>query len=658
MASPAWTGVPGRVWRMCLVIAVAGSVAGCVGMPSNGPAAEFTPSAQSTQPDSNVSVPYASGPSPNDSPQQIVEGFLVASGSDPAYSAVAGEYLAGSAARTWNPSSVKVFGTLNPSDSVPMSAGPHGMPRASVTVTGSVQAAFTGSDRYISAQALGQATVTYQFYLVKVDGLWRISNPPPYRMLDEPDFLYYYKAQDLYFVDQSDQALVPDPVFVPLGGTQTQLVTGLVDALADKPATPWLAGPASQGVAGPADTEFPAGTKVVSVTVDGTTATVDLGGAAAGTGSQTRELISAQLVWTLTGSPASPSTIQSVVLEIDGKQFTPAAPLPCPGERVLGFFQTQATYQCLNPYLSAPASFYYVNQGQSWSRCGSESQAARQGSIGAVLPLVGRTGAFTNPQCATGRYVSETSPSPPPVQPPVLRAVSMAAVSPDGKYLAIVPPGKNALYIGRLSGAAASFPGTPRLAQPGITAMSWDRDDNLWVAVGGNIFMLQAADTSYEQANFPGGDVSGLSVAPDGVRIAVIVSGSGSGRELELGAINQSGPSTPIQRGAPSATLSISAGAPLGASLTDPVALTWYGADDLIVLNHAGTGTALWEVPVDGQPATQSQITPAGMVSITADGPANVLVAGLSGNQLAVSTGLEGPWQTLDQQGQDPAYPG
>ena len=660
MASPAWTRVPARVWRICLVIVVAGSVAGCVGMPSNGPAAEFTPSAQSTQPDSNVSVPYPSGPSPTESPQQIVEGFLVASGSDPAYSAVAGEYLTGSAARDWNPSSVKVFGTLTVPASVP--AGPHGAPRASVTVTGSVQAEFTGSDRYISPQPTGQATVTWPFQLVKADGLWRISNPPSYRMLDEPDFLYYYKAQDLYFVDQSDQALVPDAVFVPLGGTQTQLVTGLVDALAAKPATSWLAGPASQDVPGPADTEFPAGTKVLSVTVDGTTATVDLGGAAAGTDSQTRELISAQLVWTLTGSPASPSTIQSVVLEIDGKQFTPTAPLPCPGERVLGFFQTQATYQCLNPYLSAPASFYYVNQGQSWSRCGSESQAARQGSIGAVLPLVGRTGAFTNPQCATGRYVSETSLSQPLVQPPVLRAVSMAAVSPDGKYLAIVPPGQNALYIGRLSGAAASFPGRPRLTQPGITAMSWDRDDNLWVAVGGNIFMLQATGTGYEQANFPGEDVTGLSVAPDGVRIAVIVSGSGSGtgsgRELEIGAINQSGPSTPIQRGAPSATLSISAGPPLGASLTDPVALTWYGADDLLVLKHARAGTALWEVPVDGQSATQLQNTPQGMISITADGPANVLVAGLSGNQLAVSTGLEGPWQPLDQQGQDPAYPG
>jgi hypothetical protein len=76
------------------------------------------------------------------------------------------------------------------------------------------------------------------------------------------------------------------------------------------------------------------------------------------------------------------------------------------------------------------------------------------------------------------------------------------------------------------------------------------------------------------------------------------------------------------------------------------------------VLDQARTGNALWQVPVDGQPATGLQITPARTMAITADGPANVLVAGLSGNQLAVSTGLEGPWQILGAPGQDAAYPG
>ena len=46
------------------------------------------------------------------------------------------------------------------------------------------------------------------------------------------------------------------------------------------------------------------------------------------------------------------------------------------------------------------------------------------------------------------------------------------------------------------------------------------------------------------------------------------------------------------------------------------------------------------------------------MTSITAAGAANVLVAGLSDGNLAVSTGLEGPWYQLGEPGQNPAYPG
>jgi Lipoprotein LpqB beta-propeller domain/Sporulation and spore germination len=640
MASQARTRLS-RVWRMCLVTAAAGAVAGCVSMPGGGPAVEFTPSPQSTQQQNNFSLPYASAPQPNAAPLKIVEGFLAASGSDPAYSAVAAEYLAGSAARDWNPGSVKVLSSVTVTDSGPMApAAPHGALRASVSVTGSVQAAFSGSDRYISAQDPGPATVGYKFVLVKVGGQWRISDPPPFRMVNENDFPSFYRAQDLYFVNQSDQALVPDPVFVPLGASEEQLVTDLVDALTAKPATPWLADAV--------DTEFP-GKITVGVTVDGATATVNLGGAAELRNTKTRELISAQLVWTLTGSPAGPSGIQSVVLEIDGQPFIPPAP-PCPGGRVQGSFQTQATYQCDNPYQSAPGSFYYVNQGQSWSRCGSVSYA-RQASIGSVLPVVGRSGTFNRPQCASGRYVSVTSGAPLLSSPQPLRAVSMTAVSPDGKYLAIVTPGKGALYIGKLSGNAASFPGTARLPGPGITALSWDRSDNLWVAQNGNVFMLRAAGASAEPALFYGEngfsteDVSDLSVAPDGVRIALIVRASGPGRQLEVAAIDQSGSQAPGQPGAPLVVHPlISTGVSLETSLADPVALTWYGADDLIVLDHARAENALWQVPVDGQPATGLQITPSGTISITADGPANVLVAGLSGNQLAVSTGLEGPW--------------
>jgi hypothetical protein len=637
---------------MGLLIAVVGTmvgtVAGCVGMPSNGPAAEFTASPQSTQQENNFTGPLSpAGPTPNETPSQIVTGFLFASASYPTYSRVAGEYLVGSAARTWNPSSVTVyssFDTTNHGSLAP--AVPHGAPRAWVDVTVTAQSTLSGPGPYVSAQGL--PVPPYRFTLVQVGGQWRIQNPPAFRMVNENDFQYYYKAQDLYFFDQADSTLVPDPVFVPLGASPQTLASNLVNALIAKPTTPWLAGAA--------DSEFPAGTSV-SVAVDGATATVDLGGAAAGASAGTRLLMAAQLVWTLTGSPASPSSIQSVVLEIDGKQFVPASP-PCgAGSGQGSSFQTQAVYRCYNPYLPAPASFYYVDRQRLWSRCGAAS-AAQNGSIGPAIPLVGRTGAFSAPQCSGGPYVSVTSPAAPPAQSSTLPPLSMAAVSPDERFLAIVSPGRDALYIGALSGDAASFPKSPRISATGITAMSWGTDDDLWVAQGGVIYLVRASGTGEVEVLFTGGNVSDLSVAPDGVRIAVIVSGSASGHELKLAAINQGGQQPAGQRGAPSEHPSISPGVQLGASASDPVALTWYGADNLVVLNQASSGNALWEVPVDGQSAQGPLVTPPGTISITAAGPANDLVAGLSGTRLAISADLEGSWQTLGEQGENPAYPG
>ena len=639
--------------RVGLLIAVVGSVAGCVGMPSNGPAAEFTATPQTTQQQNNFTGPLApSGPTPNQTPSEIVTGFLLASPSYPTYSRAAAEYLTGAAARTWNPSSVTVYSTFNTTSHGTMApAGPHGAPRAWVDITVNVQAVLSGPGQYVSAQAQGQPQTMPPFTLVKVDGQWRIQNPPQLRMVSGEDFSHYYKAQDLYFFDQPDANLVPDSVFVPLGVSPQTLATNLVSALIAKPTTPWLAGAA--------DSEFPLGTKVVGqgVIIDGATATVDLGGAAASASASTRVLMAAQLVWTLTGSPASPSSVQSVVLEIDGKQFVQSSP-PCTNGPSPGSFQTQAAYLCYNPYLPASASFYYVDQQQSWSRCGAVS-AAQNGFIGRAIPLVGHSGAFSASRCGSGPNVSVTSPATPPAQPRSLRPLSMAAVSPDGKFLAVVSPDQDALYIGALPGNAASFPGTSRLKGAGITAISWGTDDDLWVAQGGSIFEVPATSTGDRQAKFAGGYVSDLSVASDGVRIAVIVSGNGQGPQLKIAAINlNSQQTTTGHLTAPSVRPLISVGVQLGeASVTDPMALTWYGADDLIALNQAGSGSALWEVPVDGQSA-QGLLTPPGTISITADGPANVLVAGLTGTRLAVSTGTEGPWQTLAEQGQNPTYSG
>jgi len=152
----------------------------------------------------------------------------------------------------------------------------------------------------------------------------------------------------------------------------------------------------------------------------------------------------------------------------------------------------------------------------------------------------------------------------------------------------------------------------------------------------------------------PGSKILGLSIAPDGVRVAAIVH-TASGSEVELAAID-SGRLGSGQSANPFQRTSIGPPVQLGPNITNPIALTWYDADDLLVLDGAGDQTLLWEVPVDGQPATKLPGVLPGAISITANSARNALVVGMTQNRMEVSAGLEGPWQPLGSGGQSPAF--
>jgi Lipoprotein LpqB beta-propeller domain/Sporulation and spore germination len=650
-----------RGWRAGLVTALAAAVAGCVSMPDSGPVGVYGAGQANPAPGVQNVGPFVSGPGPTWNPEEIVQGFLDASASyyvDPADAAIAREYLV-SSLRTWDPGwSVKVFSTLTKPTEIPTSpAGPHRGQQALVSITGTVQAEFNGNGigQYVSVQTPeASATGAYRFNLIKENGHWRISKPPPGRLLTETEFPRLYEAQDLYFFGQQG-GLVPDSVFVPKGTSTADLVTHLVQALTEDPSsTTWL-----QTAAVTAFPDSPGKTTVLGVSLVGATAIVNLGGAVAHADTPTREQILEQLVWTIAGSTASPSPIQSVQLDINGRPWTPPT-TPCRTGPSQNPVQKLAAYECKDPYPAAPANFYYADNGMAWSRCGLETRA-QAGSVGSVVPVVARTGTLGSQPCDGGtKFVAVGSPVTPPVQPQSLPPMSMAAVSPDGKYLALVSPDHDHVYVGQLSGAATSFSKTPRLTQPGITSISWDREDDLWVAQAGSIWVI--SPDSSNQLTLPGsGSVTSLSVAPDGVRIALIVK-DGAHSELKLAAIFRPQQSAAGQPPKGSAGPSIEQPVPLGPNITHPAALAWYDADDLVVLNGTSGGNALWEVPVDGQQATNGPYpVPPGTVSITADGGQNALVAGLSNGsngKLAISPSLYGQWQMLAGNGQYPAYPG
>jgi hypothetical protein len=647
-----------RVRRACLLGAVALSAAGCVGMPQTGQVGTYSNKQAGTEQNPAAQIGFfPTGPERDAIPTTIVSEFLVASASYPADAPIVQEYLAGSA-KDWNPGwSVTVLRNIDVTGGEVLRLARHGAEQALVNVSGPVQARFTGAGQIVSASAQGGNTPEqYQFRLVKVDGQWRILNPPPtYRLVVPSDFPQDYQAQDLYFfaapLQGQDQApmLVPDSVFVPRGTPPQPLVLSLVTALADGPGSTWLQSAAVSA--------FPAHTKILSVQPFGAAVTVDLSVPAGSRDTHTLEEISAQLVWTLAGPSASVPTIQSVELELDGHPWSPPR-APCGTGQAPTAFQKLASYECFDPYPSAPASFSYIGGGQPWSRCGTESEAQTE-AIGSVVSVFGRTGSASSHQC--GGYVDRQSQAQYPRVPPTA-ALSMVAVSPDGHYVAGVSPAprQDALYIGlAASGTATSFSASERLKnQPGITAISWDREDDLWAAQAGDVYMLPGSGSSrYQITNEFPPQVTALAVAPDGVRIAVIAQ-DGSGNELELAAINRNvAGQEGVQRGSPIVQWSIGPGLQLAPNLTDPIALTWYNADTIIVLEAGSAGNTLWSVPVDGEQATQLPVTQSGTISITADNAANYLVAGLANGRLAVSASTAGPWEDLGDLGSDPAYP-
>jgi hypothetical protein len=656
-----------------VLTAAAVCVAGCVSMPASGPMGAISASPQTTAGGGDFIEPFTAGPSLDEGPANIVYGFLAASANYPVNASIAREYLTSSGSKNWNPSwQVTVFTSITVAPPTqtqiqpqPQTSKPgHGGQQAEMEASGVVQSSFNGSGQFVSAATKNDPT-SYTFKLTKVNGQWRISNPPKFRLLTGPQFLAFYKAQDLYFINPNisntqntsssqNQPLVPDSVFVPLVSATTELATNLVKALL--PAS--TGGPQSALLQKAAGT-FPAGTKLGSVALDGTTAVVNLGGLA-GASTLVREQISAQLAWTLaTPRAGPPSAIQSIELELNGKPWIP----PEPPDKICGITQTrsavqnQATYPCFNPYPSQPASFFFTDHGQVWSRCGSEANAQR-GLVGPVVSVFQPGSTASSQQCGNGSVTPSSTSAPTSGQlPPKYGTPTIAAVSPDGAYVAWYSPDTTKVYAG-LTSTAGTVTAVPGVAGPGVTALSWDRSHNLWIAQGGNVLMAPVNGKATAVTTGLTGTVTGLSVAPDGVRVALIVAGgSPSATGVELEAIVGGGQSSQVQRGSPSEAVALDNAIPLGPDLVQPTALTWYDADDLIVLSGSSV-RYLSQVPVDGQDSASSQLAPDGAESITADGATNALVAGLSDGQMAVSTGLEGPWQSLGVDGLNPTFPG
>jgi hypothetical protein len=276
------------------------------------------------------------GPTKHMSSRDVVNGFLQASsyGVDVRHQVARG-FLTPKAAATWQDTAQSIVYNQPLLDD---QAG------GVVKVSAHQIATVTRDGAYQSQ--VGQVVV--HFSLTKVKGEWRIENPPPGIYVRQSDFTQNFHSADVYFLNSSGTAVVPDPRYFEV--PTTAMANRLLQAL--------IGGP-SQWLMPAVTTDIPKNASLrTNVVDDSPTVAVDLNHLdTANLGRSQLRGMSAQIVFTLAKYNSS-----SVRILNEGQ------PLAVPG---VGTVQQESDWQSYDPEaLPAEAPLYFVQQGSAWSGAG------------------------------------------------------------------------------------------------------------------------------------------------------------------------------------------------------------------------------------------------------------------------------------------------
>lgn len=407
----------------------------------------------------------------------------------------------------------------------------------SVRLTGTVDA--VGSYAPVGNEA---PLLRQDFDLVKNEaGQWRINNPPAGLLVSRYAFTTGFVGASLFFADPDGSVLVPDPRFFAAG---EQAPEEAVRALLAGPSA-WLA---------PAVRKAVAGLTVTEVVVDSSgLADVALGGSAARlTGDQRRTLL-AELVETLTG-----------IGQVNAIRVTA-------GEDIWRDDSGQAVihpdaFSDLSPVGPVSQRTLYVLKDRKVQRLSDPSTWDDFADVEVGLPP--RPG-----QVAVSRLQDE-----------------VAATTADGTRLSTGKIGSDKLTVLRTGGT-------------GLLRPAYARDGELWspaasgpagleVFKGGQRLKVRSGTDPV-----PDSPVRALSISPDGVRVALILSRGGRG---VVGLAR-------VERSEGQVTLSGWKVVDLPAITGNPGAamdLGWVSATDLVVLSAGEDETSVLRVSQDGAAAT------------------------------------------------------
>lgn len=294
-----------RTSRVCaLAVTVSVLAAGCATIPDHG--SVQTIEGERSTPDAPARIKPAL-PGAGATPAQVATGFLLAMMASPVRYDIARRFLTSDAAADWKPG----LGTTIYSQSALSSIGT-GEDTEMVALTYKSDAGLSERGRYVPvSSAVSGKDRSAVFKLDRVDGQWRISNPPKGVLISREFFEGYYLPLNLYFFDHQARQVLADPIYVPDGD---QVSTALMTSL--------LRGPEGL-LADQAQTFIPSYLKLdvsVPVRADGV-ADVKLSGRIADLPTRDREKLAAQIIWTIGQDPA----VTGVQITVDG------SPLAIPG---------------------------------------------------------------------------------------------------------------------------------------------------------------------------------------------------------------------------------------------------------------------------------------------------------------------------------------
>ena len=421
------------------------------------------------------------GPLPGASPEEIVNGFLVAQRSPDDEHAVARQFLA--PGTEWDDEEGAVvyrsrrFTTDDDSDPLTFS----------IRYDASARVEPTG------AFALDDTPVTTAYTVARLEsGEYRLTSVPRGLHLQSQDRERSFTAYDVYFlaraVDGAATArLVPDRVFLPV---TAERAPSLVEALlrgATLPLRPSVA------------TALPEGTALASpVTVADGVVTVDLTGQVRDLEQRDRQRLSAQLVWTLL------PTFNGVRLLAEGELLDVEG---------VDDVQTLEDWSEYDPTGIRPgAPLYYVQDRQLRSLDGAVPESEASSPRGfpvdevAVSPVAGTLALLTRtPEGDEVRVGPQAGPFP----PPVLRRPELGSLS--------WGPGDQGLWA------------LARGEQPAVCLVPTVPDPS----------RTDPCDVSYERPE-GAGPLAALRISRDGAR-AALVFGEGEAGRLYVGRVEPSG---------------------------------------------------------------------------------------------------------------------